>query len=513
MARTTANTPYYNSLIRILKKISLTDIKRFRDFINSPYHNKSRKIVLFFEQLLKLYPDFNIDKLHKGFFSRKLKHYSISNDSTFRHMSGDISKLFEKFLVFQKIESDECLWNDLLLEQIYETDLQDALGNRVKKFEKSVRKNIKIDSLSLISLYNIEGSKLNFISGSISDNKKVNELKLEIRKKRHNYLLLFYLAEIVKELDEMENISSQSGLSVEKTIPILSNNLGVIEKMFEMHSQLYGEGELSSSAQVYYSLYKLTADPSNRLYYNEFKALLLKNEKQFSVSELTYLFNKLIETNLIRLTRNYSDQKQRMEIMKIYSLILEKEYYDKISGKYMPIEIYRNILVISLSLKMFDWSTSFINNFNNKIIPVERKNIQQYSLSMLAFEKEEYERALNLINKINPQRTSLKLDIKNMQLKLYFVMGYYESAISLLDSYKAFLQNNRSISADRKLRHKNFLKAVKQLIKYRSDPSKINLQIFRDHISRAKLIVHRKWLIDNIDILRKDPKIIINKME
>lgn len=507
MARKSANTPYYNSLIRILQKISLTDIKRFKDFINSPYHNKSRKITLFFEQLLKLYPNFNINKLNKSFFTRKLKKYSISNESTYRHLIGDISHLFEKFLVLQKVENDKCLWNDLLIEKIYESDLHDILGNRIKKFEKFTRKNIKIDSLSLVSLYNIEGSKLNFFSSNISDTKKINNLKLEIRKKRHSYLLLFYLAEMVKELGEMENINLQSGLSVENTVPVLSNKMSLIEKMFEMHMELYGKGELSPTVQVFYSLYKLTINPSNRLNYIEFKTLLLKNEEKFSVSERTYLFNKLIENNLIRLTKNYSGIRLRKEIMKIYSLILEKEYYDKIFGKYMPIEIYRNILVISLSLKMFDWSYNFINNYNNKINPRERKNILQYSLSMLAFENEEFDKALNYINKINPQRTSLKLDIKNILLKLYFIMGYNESAISLIDSYKTFLQTNRSISTDRKLRHHNFIKVVKQLIKYKNDPAKINLEIISDHISKTQYIIHRKWLIKNIDILRKDREI------
>lgn len=509
MARKSTATPYYNSLIKILQSISLADIKKFKDFINSPYHNKSKKLILFFEQLLKIYPGFNIDKLNKSFFSRKLRQYSISNDSTYRHMSSDVVRLFEKFLVVQKVESDNCLWYDLLFEKIYETDLHDVLGNRVRKFEKFERTKITIDGLSLISLFNIEGSKLNFFSSNISDRKKINELKLEIRKKRHNYLLLFYLAEMVEELDEMENINSQSGLSVEKTLPVLSNKMGMIEKMFDMHSQLYGQGELNPVSQVYYSLYKLKVNPSNNRYYNEFKGILLKYEEKFSLSERTYLFNKLIEINLVRLNRNYSDLKLRKEIMKIYSLILEKEYYEKIFGKYIPIEIYRNILVISLSLKMFDWSYSFINNFNNKIIPRERKNIQQYSLSLLAFEKEEYEKALNSINKINPQRTSLKLDIKNILLKLYFVLDYNESAISLLDSYKTFLQYNRSISADRKLGHQNFLKVVKQLIKYKSDPSKINLDIISDYISRTQYLVHRKWLMKNIDTFKNNSEIVV----
>jgi hypothetical protein len=132
---------------------------------------------------------------------------------------------------------------------------------------------------------------------------------------------------------------------------------------------------------------------------------------------------------------------------------------------------------------------------------------------MLAFEKEEYEKALNYINKINPQRTSLKLDIKNILLKLYFIMDYNESAISLLDSYKTFLQNNRSISADRKIRHQNFLKVVKQLIKYKSEPAKIDLESIGEHISKSPYLIHRKWLVDNIDNLRKNRKVAVKEME
>jgi len=509
VARKSVKSQYYNILIQILKKFSATEIIQFTKFINSPYYNRSRKLILFFNNLIKFHPDYDSEKIRKEFFVKKLKHYHLENNATYRHLISDVIRLVEKFLVAQRIKKDDCLWNDLLFEEIYESDLQNILGNRLKKFEKKSRDLIKIESRSLLHLYNIEGYKLNYSLGNISDNVRVTDYKLSIRKKRYGYLLLFYLIEMVKELDEIQNMNLQSGISVEKTIPYEFKNTNLFVKLFDTYLALYNDEELKQIVNVYYALYNLILNPNSSKLYKEFKTLLIRNSERLSSDERSYLFNKLTESNLLKLRKKTSSTKLHKELMGIYTLILKKEYYNKLSGKFIPIEVYRNILVISTRLKMFKWVEKFIHDYNNKIVPVERKNIFNYSMGLLSFEMEDYDKAFMHISKVNLGRISFKLDIKDILLKLYYLLDHHESEISLIQAYRLYLKNNKSISSERKIMHENFINIMSQLLKFKIEPEKVNIEILYNNILKSTHLIHKSWLLHHIEILNRNFKRVI----
>lgn len=46
-------------LVKLLKKFPQDDIKKFRDFVNSPFFNKNKKVIRLAEYILKFYPDFS----------------------------------------------------------------------------------------------------------------------------------------------------------------------------------------------------------------------------------------------------------------------------------------------------------------------------------------------------------------------------------------------------------------------------------------------------------------------
>ncbi len=54
-----------SSIFNILKRFSKEEIIRLEAFIDSPYHNKSKKLKLFFKKIKKLYPDFEQSNSNK----------------------------------------------------------------------------------------------------------------------------------------------------------------------------------------------------------------------------------------------------------------------------------------------------------------------------------------------------------------------------------------------------------------------------------------------------------------
>jgi len=78
-----------SQLIKLLKTFDTKEIKRFSEFISSPYFNKNKNVIKLYEVVIKAYPDFekitreNIffklfpGKKYNGNTLRVLTHYTL----------------------------------------------------------------------------------------------------------------------------------------------------------------------------------------------------------------------------------------------------------------------------------------------------------------------------------------------------------------------------------------------------------------------------------------------------
>lgn len=139
-------------------------------------------------------------------------------------------------------------------------------------------------------------------------------------------------------------------------------------------------------------------------------------------------------------------------------------------------------------------------------MPKEIANIENYSNSLLNFEKGLYQKALNYLNKVKFDQFVFKLDMKNLQLKINFELEYYESALSVVDTYKHFLKNNQLISESRKIMHNAFLSYTQMIIQSKTGSKKINLSYLSDKIKNSKNVFDKVWLLEKIRELRLPAK-------
>lgn len=139
-------------------------------------------------------------------------------------------------------------------------------------------------------------------------------------------------------------------------------------------------------------------------------------------------------------------------------------------------------------------------------MPKEIANIENYSNSLLNFEKGLYQKALNYLNKVKFDQFVFKLDMKNLQLKINFELEYYESALSVVDTYKHFLKNNQLISESRKIMHNAFLSYTQMIIQSKTGSKKINLSYLSDKIKNSKNVFDKVWLLEKIRELKLPAK-------
>ena len=88
-----------SKLTEMVKGISPAEFKKFGEFLNSPYHNKSRKIIQLYELINFSYDEFDAniitnEKIAKAIFSGE-----GDKDQNVRTLISTFTSLLEEFLI------------------------------------------------------------------------------------------------------------------------------------------------------------------------------------------------------------------------------------------------------------------------------------------------------------------------------------------------------------------------------------------------------------------------------
>jgi len=133
----------YNSrLIKQLKKLSPTEVKRFSTFLEAPYFGFHHKIVTLGRYLVDLYPSFSKEWLTKEKFSELLfGNGGIVADQAIHDQFSQLNKCFDQFLAQSQFEKDE-FQQELYLSRAFASKRErDFLTRSWKKADKKLNKS------------------------------------------------------------------------------------------------------------------------------------------------------------------------------------------------------------------------------------------------------------------------------------------------------------------------------------------------------------------------------------
>jgi len=94
-----------STLIEIFKTFEKTDLKRFEDFLKSPYFNKKTNVVALFNIIKTHFPDYKTENLKKETVWKKLYPDKNFNYGVMKNFIHDLTKLAENYLQTQILES------------------------------------------------------------------------------------------------------------------------------------------------------------------------------------------------------------------------------------------------------------------------------------------------------------------------------------------------------------------------------------------------------------------------
>ncbi len=483
-----------SSITRILKNFSREEIKEFGKFVNSPYFNTSEATALLFDEVKKYYPLFDKKNYSRETLFSAVYGSRVYNYELLRKLISNLIILTEEFIFINSIRNDKALKKITILDNINQYSSGTTIKSKLSDLETTItEKKINNDHLK-------DKASLNRIKYNYCVNNNLFKEASESLSDYGDYTLCHFF----QTFADIYKLKSQviSSYKKEKS----NSAFDIFFRNFDLE-RFTGETDTKHNPDYFslresYLFIKLNSDLDDFKSYNELKNQLYENIGRYDHTYACRVITALLNFRLSRIIHK-KDNESYKELFSLYKFSLEQGNLLSFHNKFMNLVTYRNILYIAIEVKEFDWIRKFIADYLQYVRADNKDSLENISLGILSFEISDFSKTLEYIMKVKYDHEIFKIDVKNILMKTYYELGYYETAISVIDATKHLLSGGLNISEGVKKLHLTFIKFYTELINIR-----LKYDDFRHHklvkeLQEDESVLSRRWLLDKAADLRK----------
>jgi hypothetical protein len=491
------------AFLEILESFTRKELILFRRFIHSPYFNRSEKVVKLYNALIRYYPSFQNVKLTKENLHKKIAPELPYNDITMRRLLFDLQNLSENFVKQRSMESKPIDSKLSILEEY-------AMRGSARMHKKATKETTAmleaerfIDSDYCMRKFRLKTEEFYFdmINERITKKSFVNTESTRLIS-GITYLISYFMLEAIKHNDILLSYSRSYNVKYNEKFINQFIELFNLERLdiFIQQNSLAG----GKTIEVYLKALRAFLYFDNEYHYNDFRDSLKKHSGGLSQNDNHYLYIRLTDYCVLKKSNSQDfNQFFENELFRTYKTIIESRYFETESNKYIPVDLFRNIVIQAIKMKEHRWLEEFITEYGRMLHPERRKDVMSYCYALLYFERGAYEQSLKWLVSIKSEEFVFHLDLRNLFFKNYYELGQFDIALLYANSTKKFLNENKLVSDENRVWHENFFKYALKLLHYQNTKTKTDPGVLNRMISRNKKIASKEWLLAKSSSLAK----------
>jgi len=480
-------------LVQILRTFSKEEIKEFEKFVASPYFSRGRDLNPFYKLLKFYHPDFNNPNFTKEKIFRKLypdeKYNKSTAENVLRVLSSELTKLAEEFLSAELAKSNRFRNRINLLDALIDKNLDKLFAklfsDSLKNIDKLTGEFYGMQFVDLYYFYMLD-LKNNF------SNNRVDKGHIEC----NIYLLIFFFQCASNLIDNSRKRNNNHNIITgDDTVEQFMKNFDFKSFISYLNSKNGIKKKDKDLLEMCLYNFMLTLDKDN-------VNLAAKTEKLFYKHRR--LFNDDTKFNFYAVIHNvYSGRNDKVKLNILYNKILEDDICSAEKGAQFSFVLYRLILQNFTDLNKLADAESFITKYTPHLNSDKKESFYNFGFALIEFKRNNFDKALEYISKVEMLFILFKYDIRNLYLMIYYELDYSDEAYSLLDSYKHFLKNNKSVSDERRGTNDRFAGWYRKLLSAKLSGNRSDLSTIKKQITEDKKIVHKEWLLEKFEELNK----------
>lgn len=473
----------------ILKKLTSSEIKEFREYIYSPFFNKNKNVQKLFDYIVKQYPLFPPEKMKKEAVYKKLFNKGKFNDGFMRTLIFIITNLAEEYLAYTNFNKDKFNSKLSLLHELHKRDIDRILLKNLRAIEKDFLSEEVKDEKYFKAIYELEILK--------NDSQILKERTLNPKELQNDLSLKILDYQVIQFL--IAAMNSYIFILNRKYLVDIQNELSFINEVMEhMEGNLEKYKDIPLLMMLYYDI-RINLEENNESYYKELKKIVTDNSNKLNYMER---YNGIIGMqNFCMRQANRGKNEYVYEYFWIMEYVLKTGFYSSAQGGYFLPQHFKNFVIVGTNLKKYEWTENFIKNYVKRLDPLQRENAYNFSMAKIYHSRKDFEKALWYISRVSYQDLYYKLEVRYYTLMIYYELSMYNEAYDHIESYKKFIINNKLLNQKLKNKHLLFVKYINELLKIKIKGNIKKLHIIEKNLKSSDNILNQNWLLSKVEEL------------
>lgn len=489
--------------VDILKTLNPNELPRFRDFLDSPFFNKRKKIVKLFDVMKDYYPFFtDINFTRESIFEKVYP----GEQFNYAKINEGLSALYKLSLNYIKQVANENnrIFCDIpFLEELRKRSLKNIFALQSKDIYLKINNFEDLDSNVFLKQYLVQIEKINFgILFEKNNRKEFVQNHLAELNKTAVPLTNFFIAELISVSVNSFNYSR-----------IFSNeNYNIFEKVHQhgLIAQLFEIIKPYNKYDTYLNLlgcyFEAVYDLKNKDKYYEYKRKVLEHTKEMSVDDLSYHLNCLKSYCMIQKKSVEFGEEFSKEYLNLQEAILERNLFANSKSEFFLKEQYLNMLVNYDAFKDKNKFKSLLV-YSKYVHPDFRDDMINLTEAYYYFHSFSYEKVFAKLKKIQSLDKTYEEKIHALTIRSLYELGKFVEALDQISLFKKQLRSNKFISKKKIDNELRFLTTVEKLIKLKEkNENNLEAELIKNKIGKDDLIPNREWLVEKCYELYEKPK-------
>jgi len=489
--------------IDIFKTFNPDELSKFRDFLDSVYFNRRKKLVRLFDVTKDYYPFFTDDNFTRENIFAKVYPGEKFDYGKINEGLSSLYKLSLNYIKQVSYENNSIYTDVIFLEELRKRSLKNIFITKSKKITDRINEFNELDSNLFLKQYltNIETLNFSIIFGKNNKNKKVKHYFTETKRAIIS-ITNFYVSEVISHLVNSYNYSL---LFSQKPDNFLENfyQSGIMLKLFESTKSL---NKYDPYLRLLNCYFEAIYDLGDSQKYYDYKAKVLEQKKNMSTDDLEYHITCLISYCFIKKKIADSYDEFSKEYIILQETILRERLFVNSKSEFYMKENYMNLLVNYDSYKEKEKIEELLE-YAKYLHPDFRQDLIHLSNAYYNFLNFSYEKALSSIAKINRINKAFEEKVYNLEIRVHFERKDFVDCIESINLFKKQLRTNTLLDKQKIKAELAFLTHVEKLIKITEDNTKIDAGYLQSRIQKDDTIPNKEWLIEKCEELCEKTKV------
>jgi len=460
---------YNSKLIKLYQSLNKEELFNFRKWLTSSpkkHHPDTIKLFKYLwtrQKITKLTSQ--KERIHKHLYPNKK-----INIARLRHIMSFATTSLEQFIKQKHLLSDNLLAQKTLTKAYKQRNLKKYALQHLDKAQDELNSRSERNANYYLNHYELELEKFELsMAGARPTSTNLQEII--------NGFYTFFVINLLRYA--CTSISHQNIYKTTYDLPLLESVL------LEIKTGKYKE---NPAIQLYYYCYLSLSQKDNLEHFEQLKIYMQEYHQVLNKEEYKELYTLAI--NYCIKQQNSGNAQFIQEAFDWYKKGIDKSILLDKQGELSRFT-YLNTITLGLKLKEFDWVESFIKTGAKYLATEYQESYQHYNMAKFYFAKKEYAKAMPLFIRENYKDLFMNIDIRVMQLKIYYEEQSWEALESLISSFTVFLQR-KSVMSYHKKNYLNLIHFVRKLIEASDEDSLI------EAIKTTTPLTEQKWLMEQV---------------